>query len=150
MNNPACLSFVEAKRIADAAVESLLATGQKANICVVNVYKRPLVKFSMDETRESTGTIATKKARLSAHTGRRTRYLRDEFKKPDGDLTPALFGIKKEDEVPYAGGVPIYFEVFQGKSILLGAIGISELSENDDEQHAVNAVENCGYLSDRF
>jgi uncharacterized protein GlcG (DUF336 family) len=146
--NPENLSFSEAMKIASAALTSLSEAGQKANICVVNVDRRSLVQFSMDETRPSTAHVANLKAKLSAHTGRRTRSLRDEFKNPESDLTPAVLGIKKEEEVPWAGGVPIYVKKGNEK-VLIGGIGISNLSENDDEKHAIRAVEVPGYISDR-
>jgi len=148
MNSPANLSFSEAMKIANEAVKNLSAAEQAASICVVNTDGRVLVQYCMDEARVSTIATALLKARLTAKTGRRTRYLRDAFKDPENDLTPEVLGVKDEECVPYAGGVPIYMGQDE-KQILLGSIGISNLSENDDEQYAINAVEKVGYISCR-
>lgn len=148
MENPRVLGFKEALKIANKAMESLTAAGKKANICVANAFGTPLVRYRMDSTRDNTAHIALLKARLSAKTGHRTRKLRDMFKDPESLVTPDLFDIKPEEEVPFAGGVPVYEETGSEKT-LLGSIGISELSEDEDETFAIEAAELAGFKSDR-
>jgi len=139
------LSFKDAMEIASAALTKLEEDGKEANICVVNKYGRPLVRLYMDNTRRATANIALKKAKLSSKTGYRTGYLQSAFDNHENGLSPSLLGIKEKNLVPYAGGVPIYVES-EGEKYLIGGMGISNLSEKEDEKYAIVAVE----TSDKF
>lgn len=140
------LSFPQAMDIAAATINNLVKVNQEASICVVDAAGQPLVQLMMDGARPFTSSIALKKAQLAAHTGYTTRHMRDGFKEPESGMTPALYGITKENEVPWAGGVPIYAP---GGKTLMGGIGVSNLSEDEDEKHAIIGVAVSGFGHER-
>jgi uncharacterized protein GlcG (DUF336 family) len=75
--------------------------------------------------------------------GQHTRWLRDQL--AAGEITLGLFGLSREDFMPWAGGVPIYSR----EGVLLGGIGMSNLDENEEEALVIRLVESAGFLSER-
>jgi len=145
MDSVTMLSEAEAWKIAASARKHLHNDGRAASICVVNSMGKALVQSAMDGSQGYTLHIARLKARQAAQIGRRTRFLRDKVADPDHPYTPELLGIKLSRFIPWAGGVP----VFAKDGTPLGGIGISNLSEDQDEHYCILAVEESGYLSDR-
>lgn len=139
------LSDSEAWDITAAARRLLLADEKKACICVVNLAGQALVQIVMDGAQPYAANIARLKAEQAAKVGRRTRFMRDNVANPDHPYTPEMLGIDPKVFIPWAGGVP----VFHTDGTALGGIGVSNLTEDEDEQCCIRAVEQLGYLSDR-
>lgn len=144
MGTLSSLTGTEAWRIGSAIRNALLDDGKQANICVVNRDGHLLLELAMDNTRPFTATVARLKAQQSARTWRRTRWIRDQVKA--NELTPYVLGIPKDEFIAWAGGIPTYTP--DGKT-LLGAAGVSNLAEDDDEKFCAYGVEVCGFSSDR-
>lgn len=141
MGTVTSLSDSEAWDLASRARELLLSEGKRASLCVYNRQGQLLVWCVMDDTRPSTAEIARHKARQAAHTGRSTRTVRDAVRQ--GTYAPELLGIRREEFVPFAGGVPVYSR----EGVPLGGIGISALSEDEDESYCLRAVTAAGFLT---
>jgi len=139
------LSDREAWDLAAAAREQLLSEGKKACICVVNLTGQALVQISIDGAQPYAANLARLKAEQAAKVGRRTRFIRDKAANPEHPYTPEMLGIDPRVFIPWAGGVP----VFGADGAPLGGIGVSNLTEDEDEQCCISAVEKLGYLSDR-
>lgn len=145
MGSVITLTDREAWDLAAAARGYLLKHAKAASICVVNLAGRTLLSLLMDTAQPYSLHLARLKAEQAASVGRRTRFIRDRVADPNHPYTPALLGIDSSGLVPWAGGVP----VFSADGVPLGGIGVSNLSEDQDEACAVHAVESLGYLSDR-
>lgn len=138
-----CLSHKEAWDLVKIA-HGLLEDGKKsANICVVTRQGQVLLHAAMDEACPATMNIALLKAQQSASVGRRTRWIRDLILAKEA--TKGLFDIDPEKYVPWAGGVPIYSK----EGILLGAMGISNLTEDEDEKFCLLSIEKADYISEK-
>jgi glc operon protein GlcG len=136
------LTADEAWTIAGLARDMLQSQGWAASFCVVNRHGEPLLSFILDGVRPFTAGIALLKARQSASTGRRTRFIRDKLS--SGEWNMGFAGLDAASYCPLAGGVPIYDQAGN----LLGGCGISNLNEDQDEQVAGHAVEKAGFASD--
>lgn len=135
------LSHFEAWHIAEIAFQSLLKDQKCANICIVNRQGQSVIQITMDGTKPCTAHVALLKARQSASTGRRTRFVRDMVVAENWTL--GVLNLNPDEYVAVAGGVPIYDD----SNILLGAIGISNLDEDKDEVYSINSVEKAGFGS---
>jgi len=142
MGSVVTLTHGEAWQIGSKARELLLAAGKEACVFVVNHQGKVLFHVAMDEIRGFTSDVAFIKAMLSSETGHRTSTVRD--KRAAGEMLNLALCVGENDAI-WAGGVPIY----DGKGSLLGAIGISNLKEEEDESIAIHAVEETGFTSDR-
>lgn len=133
ITNSIGLTIDQAIEIALEAKQLLQLRGKKASIHICNEQGTHLVSLTLPGTKGASISIARYKAEESAKTGRSTRQNRDER------IWPDLFGLERL--VGYAGGLPIY----DMEKNLLGAIGISGLSEEEDECFAADAVKHTGY-----
>ena len=140
------LEFGEARAIADKVVEALEAHGEKANVAVVDPAGHPLVLYRMPGTPPVTMHLAILKAQQAAHVGRSTRWIRDAVEA--GERTPELLAIDAAELVPFAGGVPIFTYTQADRSDVqcVGGVGVSALSEADDEACATAGVELAGFM----
>ena len=143
MGTISCLDFQEAWDLLAAALQELKDSGRAANLCAANRYGQVLVQATMDAARPVTAHFAVLKARQAALSGQRTRWLRDQL--AAGEITLGLFGLSREDFMPWAGGVPIYSR----EGVLLGGMGVSNLDENEEETFVIQLVESAGFLSER-
>lgn len=139
-----CLTFREAWELLAAALRELERAGQAANVCAANRYGQVLAQANMDEARPITARFAELKARQAALSGQSTRWLRDKL--AAGEITLGLFGLSREQFMPWAGGVPVYSR----EGVLLGGVGMSNLDENEEEALVIRLVEAAGYLSNRL
>jgi uncharacterized protein GlcG (DUF336 family) len=143
MGDIRCLTHDEAWQIAGAARDALLSAGKHANFCIVNAFGHPLVTVSMDATRPVTLGFAVAKAMESAKTGQSTRWMQQKLSA--GEITLGLFGLDSDAHVPWAGGCPVYCT----QAIQLGAMGVSGLTEEEDEMVCRDAIAAKGFLADR-
>jgi uncharacterized protein GlcG (DUF336 family) len=143
MGKISCLTFEEAWKLAAACLLELGTLSKVANLCLANRYGQVLVQATMDLARPVTAHFAVLKARQAALSGQRTRWLRDKL--ATGEVTLGLFGISKEEFMPWAGGVPVY----DTDGVLLGGMGMSNLDENEEEAFIIRLVESAGFLSAR-
>lgn len=137
------LDFCNAFDIATKAVNILKAAKRRANIVVVDNRQNVLIYLGMDGTREFTMGVAHRKADQSSSTGERTRTLSEKVKSKE--RKPGDYGISEASFVPWPGGVPIYDK----EGNLLGGIGVSNLTGDEDEGIAIKAVEFMGFASDK-
>ena len=135
------LDFATAFHIATNAVKELEKVGKEAFIVVVDHRRNVKVYLAPDNAKDCSHNIAYQKADQSAATGKRTSTVNELV--ASGERIPGDFGFK--ELVPWAGGVPIYDE----HSNLLGAIGISGLTEIEDEQAAVGAIHLASLYPDK-
>jgi len=142
MGNTVTLTYKEAWELGSRIRELLESKGKQANLCVFNKQGQLLLMASMDEPRLATAEIARYKARQAALCGRRTGVMAEAVKA--GKYTPEIFGIKREEFIPFPGGVPIY----TNEKVLLGGVGVSGLRAEEDEAICIGAVEAMGYLAD--
>ncbi len=125
---PIGLTTTQAIEIALEAESLLEKAGKVASIYICDRHQAHLISLTMGGVKLASTAIAGNKARQSAYTGKSTRQTRD------GNVSPEVLGLAQL--VPWAGGVPIYDE----EGNLLGAIGVSNLSEDEDEQYATESV----------
>ncbi len=123
--------------------EMLEKAGKKANFCITNSFGHTLLIVGMDNTRPTTLRFAILKADEAAKSGQSTRWIRDNL--AAGAVTLGLFGINPESHVPWAGGCPVYSQ----DGIQLGALGVSGLAEDEDEEFCMDAIVHMGFLSNR-
>ncbi|MBR9703010.1 heme-binding protein [Candidatus Woesearchaeota archaeon] len=129
--------------IATEAIKRLEITGSVASISIVNIHGFEIARLVMDGAKPVSANVALMKAKQAAALGKLTSETRDEIE--EGKKTPALLGIQPDCVVPWAGGVPIYDE----EGNLLGGLGISNLTEDEDEDAAENAVVSAGFLYEK-
>jgi uncharacterized protein GlcG (DUF336 family) len=137
------LAHEEALEIFNNVYNSILSDKKSVCVCITERGGTVIIRFSMNDVRPITAHVAELKAKQAAFTAERTRWLRDKVEAEE--FTLELFGLTRRDYVPWAGGVPIY----SPDRILLGGIGISNLDEDEDEEYAIRAVEQAGFLSNR-
>lgn len=137
--NERTLTFDEAFRIATTTLRVLESHGESASIAVVNRDGRLLVQLCMPGTMSYTASVAVKKALVCASTHESSRDVRDAIN--SGSCTQSAYNIPEEMYVPWAGGLPIFDE--QGRCI--GGVGVSGLSEDDDEQRCYVGVIRSGF-----
>lgn len=127
------LTVNDALAVVNKAVELAQQQEVKISVVVVNADGRILSEGFMPGARPMTQTVARLKAEQSAATGKTTRQNRDLLSQ--GEVTPQVWGIAPEEFIKWAGGVPIY-----KNGELVGAVGISNLSEDEDERLALTSV----------
>lgn len=128
------LSYDEAERILQAAIQTLRTQLEVASVSLVNHAGTEIAKAVMDGVRPFTANVALLKARQAALTGKPTEVTRDEIK--EGKKTAQLLGLDPAYVVPWAGGMPIY----DNENNLIGGIGVSNLEEKEDAMVAENAM----------
>lgn len=128
------LTSDEAGDIMAAAIQQLKAQSKAAAISIVNRDGVEIAKTVMDGIRPFTYNVAFLKAKQAAFIGKRTSATGDEISK--GEKTAELLGIDPKCITVWAGGVPIYDE----NNHLLGAIGISNLTQEEDDEIATHAI----------
>ncbi|XLQ20156.1 MAG: GlcG/HbpS family heme-binding protein [Candidatus Moraniibacteriota bacterium] len=133
------LTSDEAEEIMAAAIQTLKTQFKVASVVIVNRDGTEIAKSVMDGVRLFTTNVACMKAKQAAWIGKPTSVTRDQLS--EGEITPAILGIAIERIVPWAGGVPIYDE----EGHLLGGIGVSNLTQEDDEAVAGNAIGKVGF-----
>jgi len=133
------LTAKEARKIMDAAVQTLETQFIAASVCLVNRDGTIIVSLMMDGVRPHTANVARLKAQQSALTGKSTLDIRDEI--AAGKKTAEILGIPANELICWAGGMPIYDK----EGNLLGGIGVSEPGEMTEEMVAENAVCKAGF-----
>lgn len=128
------LTSDSAMAIVAAAVEALKKRGAVASICIVNVHGFEVAKLIMDGARPFTANVALLKAKQAATIGKLTSETRDQL--AEGEVTPEILGLQPERTIRWAGGAPIYDQ----EKNLLGGLGISNLTQEEDENVAKEAL----------
>lgn len=136
------LTEEEAFTVGCQARAFLRGAKQEAAICIVNRFGALLFAKGLDHGRQFTNDVARLKAILSSETGNRTSKLLEGI---ENEETLTCCMSIPEGQPIYKGGVPIYDK----NNVLLGAIGISNLKQEKDEEYAIKAVEACGFVSKR-
>lgn len=133
------LIFNEAKEIVVAALQTLETQSNVASVVIVNRDGTEIIRVVMDGVRPFTSHVASLKAKQAAWTGRPTSKTRDEI--DAGEKNSGLLGINVDVLVPWAGGMPIYDQ----EGHLLGGVGVSNLTQEEDEMVAENAIYKAGF-----
>lgn len=128
------LPFLTARKIGNQAINDALNFMKAISVCVVNRQGQVIFLAIMDGVAPATESVATLKAKQAAHTGKRTSVTITQVN--SGEITPEVLGIDPRKLMPYKGGVPIY----SVKGELLGGLGISGLTQDEDEEFAIGAV----------
>lgn len=114
---------------------------KSASIVIVNALGFEIAKLVMEGAKSASVSIAYFKAEQSARMGHTTRTIRDRIS--SGETTAEILGIDPNHLIKWAGGVPIYDE----EGNLLGGLGISNLTEDEDEEFAIKALNFADGLS---
>jgi len=133
------LTSDEAEKIMAEAIQILKQNDLAASIVITNRDGTEIAKSVMDGVDPFTAHVASLKAQQAAWTGQSTRKTRDEIEA--GKKTAKVLGISPKRLVPWAGGMPVYDQ----DSHLLGGIGVSNLSQDEDEGVARNAITSAGF-----
>ncbi len=133
------LTYEEAEKIMAAAIQTATTQFKVVSISIVNRDRTEIAKAIMDGVRPFTANVALLKAQQAALVGKPTSEIRDKIS--DGEITPEVFGIDPKYLVPWAGGMPIY----DTENHLLGGIGVSNLTQEEDAMVAENAVCKIGF-----
>lgn len=133
------LTSDEAEAVMAAAVQTLKTQFKTASISIVNRDGTEIAKAIMDGARPFTANVANLKAKQAAWTGKLTSQTRDDINA--GMITAEILGLDPKCLVPWAGGVPIYDQ----EGHRLGGIGVSNLTQEEDEMVAENAVGKAGF-----
>lgn len=131
------LTEKQAWELASAARELLIKDGKPGSICVVGKYGNVIIKVVMDDAKANTSRIAEFKARNAGRTGHTTREIRDMIAK--GEVPLNVLGVEESEFIPWAGGVPVF-----ENGVLIGGIGVSNLTEDEDEKYCMDAIKACG------
>tara|TARA_R110002012_G_scaffold55100_1_gene140758 strand:- start:2510 stop:2935 length:426 start_codon:yes stop_codon:yes gene_type:complete len=125
-----------ATNMMQAAITSARANNQHIAICVTDSHGELLCFSRMDDASLQAGVLAQTKAYTAARERQTTRQLAtwaQETHKDMGYWSDAKFtGI--------AGGVPVFID-----AKCVGAMGVSGLSEFEDEAVGIAAIEKCGF-----
>ncbi len=135
----ASLSDERAIDIGLLAYRELFNNAKAACIEIVDASGRTLFHLEMTGARKSAAAIAHLKAVQAAHTGHRTSETAKEVE--SGKITPELIGLNPRTFVPFGGGVPVWSK----GGILLGGVGVSNLSAEEDEDVAILGVHALGF-----
>ncbi len=133
------LTSKEAEKIMEAAIQTLEKRSQVAAIVIVNFCGIEIAKAVMDGVRLFTANVALLKAQQSALTGKSTAQIRNDVQ--SGGVTTRILGIDPEEFIKWAGGVPVYDK----RGHLLGGVGVSNLTQEEDEIVAKAAVNQAGF-----
>lgn len=133
------LTSAEALVILQAAIKGLTDRGLAASISIVNHDGTEIAKAVMDDVRPFTSNVALLKAKQAAHVGKPTSETRDKV--IAGETSAEILGIDPKCLIIWAGGVPIY----DSDRKLLGAIGVSNLEEHNDEGIAMIAIREANF-----
>ena len=121
---------------AQALINAVIAEAERINeslaVAIVGPEGEPIAFLRMDEASPAASVIAQTKAYTSARDRKSTRKM-GEFML-DNDRPPAFWGDK--GITGFGGGLPIV----QNNKVI-GGIGISGLSEDEDERIAAIAIE---------
>ena len=120
----------QAKKLAAAALIEARKNNWNVAIAIVNNHGHLVYYEKMDDTQTASSTIAIEKARTAAMYRRPTRALEEVINKGRAAALN-LSGV-----MPITGGLPI---VSGGK--ILGGIGVSGVTSDQDEQIAHAAVD---------
>ena len=125
-----------ATNMMQAGITSARANNQHIAICVTDSHGELLCFSRMDDASLQAGVLAQTKAYTAARERQTTRQLAtwaQETHKDMGYWNDAKFtGI--------AGGVPVFID-----AKCVGAVGVSGLSELEDEAVGIAAIEKCGF-----
>ena len=119
------------------AVETAENMGLKINACVVGTAGHRVAELCCDDTK----IIALKMAYDKAYTANALQGATDELYEKFKDKPQILYGFSNASQnlVLLAGGLPIVFE-----GIIVGAIGISGASADEDKEIALKALKAIG------
>lgn len=125
------LSHTDAVRMIDAVRENLEKTTRGAAVAVTDAHGELLAFVRTDGCRLSSIEIAINKAYTAAREQFESKAVGNASKREDFPMTN--FGSMRY--VTWGGGVPVKFE-----GIVVGAVGVSGLPEEDDMELARMAV----------
>ena len=143
MEEARTLSSDQAWSIASSISAALTANGLAASIAIVSRDGQPLCQVTMDGARPFTAHVALLKAQQAAQIGCRTRRTAEQAAK--GEITPEVLGMDPRTFIHWPGGVPVYTK----QRALLGGVGVSNLTGDEDEKFAIAGVEDRGFVSDK-
>ncbi len=123
------LSHAEARQVVDAIAAELERRGKAAVIAVVDSHGELIAFLRMDGAPVSSINIAINKAFTAARERTATRALGERSRHPVEGFPMTNFGDLRY--INWGGGVPIMCE-----SQIAGAIAVSGLSEDEDEELA--------------
>ncbi len=123
------LSHAEARQVVDAIAAELERRGKAAVIAVVDSHGELIAFLRMDGAPVSSINIAINKAFTAARERTATRALGERSRHPVEGFPMTNFGDLRY--INWGGGVPIMSE-----SQIAGAIAVSGLSEDEDEELA--------------
>ena len=126
------LTSAAAQAALDAAEQEASANGWKVTIAIADAGGVPLLVKRCDEAFPASYEIAVGKARTAAQFHKPTGVLEDAANVSEGSSRSALLSAPF---VLMRGGLPIFVN-----DICIGAVGISGVKPNEDEQVATAAV----------
>ena len=129
------LPFLTARKVGNAVINEVLARSMPpVSICITNRSGQVIFFASMDGVAPASDNVATLKAKQAAYTGKRTSFTIKQIE--EGVITSGILGIPSPGVMPYAGGVPLFTE----DGLLLGGLGVSGLTQEEDEHLAIIGV----------
>ncbi|MBV1700304.1 MAG: heme-binding protein [Hyphomicrobiales bacterium] len=123
MNSIPAITEAMARAAVDAMRNAAFSAGQAATFVVSDSHGEAIIMLRMDDAGLPTPTIATNKAFTAARLARPSRAVGARLKE-SGDI--AFYGDARY--VGFAGGLPV-----TQLNKTLGAIGVSGLTEDEDE-----------------
>jgi glc operon protein GlcG len=137
MYQTAKLSHMDALRLIDLVIVDAEKMNKHVAVAVCGPEGEPIAFLRMDEASPASAVIARNKAHTAARDRQETKGMGAWMR--SSNTPPSFWG---DDNITgFGGGVPV---VRDGK--VIGAIGVSGLSENEDEHLAKSAIAAAGDL----
>ena len=131
MNQVSNLGHAEAQKAIQVIQAELTARGKAAVLVVADTHGELIALLRMDNAPLSSITVATNKAWTAARLRRPTRDVGTKLRNKGTDI--AFYGDPRA--VGWAGGLPVMVD-----GVVVGAVGVSGLPEDDDEALATVGV----------
>jgi glc operon protein GlcG len=131
MRKVAVIGYRAALGALEAVREAVEARGRTAAIAIADAHGELVAFVRMDGVLLSSGPLAANKAYTAARLNRPTRVLGDTLRARGTDV--AFYGDARY--VGFGGGMPVVID-----GIVAGGVGVSGLSDEDDEALAAMAV----------
>jgi glc operon protein GlcG len=127
------LGHIEAQRILQAIQDELDRREKAAVVAVADAHGELIVLLRMDGAPLASIQIAANKAWTAARERMPTRELGQLARHPQHGFDMAYYGDSRY--IGWGGGVPVFFD-----GAVVGAIAVSGLSEEEDEQLALQGL----------
>ncbi len=128
------IDYSEAKKMIDIVVEQATQLKKAAVVAVADAHGELIAFARMDGAPLSSINIAANKAWTAARERKPTKDIGDKVRHPEKGHDIAYYGDPRF--VGWGGGLPIVRD-----GVVVGAIGVSGLSSQEDVELATNAID---------